>query len=173
LTKKEIGNTLFGTGAFRSENVDDWHRHRVHANRVKFSINGGIRSPWEIQHIDSILRIVIWSSVLLDDAFCRQRPEESGQNRIRGKRWPGGLLGAALSIVVAIAIKTGFYFQTVWKELRRKVNLGYVSEWLKGSAFNIYNTMGDKIAAVTFLMLAAYGGNWAPASTRPPCRSRT
>jgi len=72
-----------------------------------------------------------------------------------------GLLGAVLSLVVAFAIKMAFYFKMIWKELQQKIVLSYIKEWLKGSAFNLYSILGDRIAAVIFLMLTIYGGTTA------------
>jgi len=71
------------------------------------------------------------------------------------------LLGAMLSIVIAFAAKAIFYFKIVLKELRQSIVFSYVREWIKGSAFNLYNIMGDRIAASIFLMLAFYGGEKA------------
>jgi O-antigen/teichoic acid export membrane protein len=68
-----------------------------------------------------------------------------------------GIQGVALSIVIAFAVKAGFYIKTVLKELRQKLVFAYVREWVKGSAFNIYNIIGDRIAAIIFLMITWYG----------------
>ena len=67
------------------------------------------------------------------------------------------LLGAMLSIVIAFAIKMAFYFKMVLKELQQSITLSYIKEWVKGSAFNIYNMIGDRIAASIFVMLSLYG----------------
>jgi len=68
-----------------------------------------------------------------------------------------GIQGAALSIVIAFAVKASFYIKIVFKELRQKLVFAYVREWVKGSAFNIYNVIGDRIAAIVFLMITWYG----------------
>lgn len=68
------------------------------------------------------------------------------------------ILGAILSIVIASAIKVMFYFKVLIQEFNQKINLNYVREWLKGSAFNLYNILGDRIAASIFLMMSHYGG---------------
>jgi len=67
------------------------------------------------------------------------------------------LPGVVLSIVIAFAVKIAFYLKAVILELRQKVVLGYIKEWLKGSAFNIYNMIGDRIASIIFVMLTIYG----------------
>jgi O-antigen/teichoic acid export membrane protein len=71
------------------------------------------------------------------------------------------LLGAILSIIIALAIRIAFYFKTIWKELQAKIAFSYTKEWIKGSAFNIYNIIGDRIAAILFLMIPTYGGEIA------------
>jgi O-antigen/teichoic acid export membrane protein len=68
-----------------------------------------------------------------------------------------GVLGVMISVIIAFAIKIGFYFQTASKELQEKLAFTYVKEWLKGSAFNIYTIIGDRIAAIIFIMLTIYG----------------
>ena len=68
-----------------------------------------------------------------------------------------GIQGAALSIVIAFAVKASFYIKTLFKELRQKLVFAYIREWIKGSAFNIYNIIGDRIAAIIFLMITWYG----------------
>jgi len=71
------------------------------------------------------------------------------------------LPGAFLSIIIAFAIKIGFYFRRLVVELRKKIQFDYVKQWIKGSTFNIYNILGDRIAAVIFIMLALFGGDIA------------
>lgn len=72
-------------------------------------------------------------------------------------RLPLGGLGAILSLVLAYSVKIAFYFEIVWKELKQKIALSYIKEWLKGSAFNLYNIGGDRLAALIFFMLLWYG----------------
>lgn len=71
------------------------------------------------------------------------------------------LLGAILSITIAFAIKTIFYFRIMAAQLRGKVVVKYIREWIKGSTFNIYNIIGDRVAAIIFLMLPIFGGEIA------------
>ena len=66
-------------------------------------------------------------------------------------------LGAILTLIVAFAIKIAFYFEIIWKELKQKIALSYIKEWLKGSTFNLYNIAGDRLAALIFVMLLWYG----------------
>ena len=68
-----------------------------------------------------------------------------------------GLLGVALSITAAYAIKVGFYFKIVFSELKQKLRFSYIREWVKGSAFNVYSIIGDRIAAILFLLIGWYG----------------
>jgi len=72
------------------------------------------------------------------------------------------LLGALLSIVIAFAVRIAFYIREVIAELKKKIAFDYIREWVKGSTFNIYNIIGDRIAAIIFLMLPIYGGEIAP-----------
>lgn len=68
-----------------------------------------------------------------------------------------GLIGVAFALVVASAIKIVFYIKTVFGELKQKIAFNYIREWMKGSAFNVYNIIGDRMAAIIFLLLTIYG----------------
>jgi O-antigen/teichoic acid export membrane protein len=74
-------------------------------------------------------------------------------------RLPLAILGALLSVILAYALKSVFYLGIVWKELKQRLVLGYVKEWLKGSLFSLYNIAGNQIATVIFFMLTFYGGD--------------
>jgi O-antigen/teichoic acid export membrane protein len=65
-----------------------------------------------------------------------------------------GVLGVMLSVVIGFGLKIGFYFKTIVKELRQKLELSYVKEWLKGSTFTIYTVIGNQIASILFILLA-------------------
>jgi len=69
------------------------------------------------------------------------------------------LLGAILSILAAFAIKIAIYLKVMFKELRNRMELSYIIEWIKGSSFNIFNLTGNIIAGTIFAMLAIYGGD--------------
>ncbi len=69
-----------------------------------------------------------------------------------------GLLGAILTLGTAFAVKAGFYFYTMRKELQEKIVLSYIKQWLKGSAFNLYNIAGNQLASLIFVFLVIYGG---------------
>jgi hypothetical protein len=71
------------------------------------------------------------------------------------------LLGVILSISITFAIRIVFYFKKIFNELRSKITFSYIREWMKGSIYNVYNIIGDRIAAIIFLMLPIYGGNIA------------
>jgi O-antigen/teichoic acid export membrane protein len=68
------------------------------------------------------------------------------------------LLGALLSVMIAFAFKSAFYIRLLWKELKQRMVLAYVKEWLQGSAFNLFNIAGNQVAAIIFIMLTIYGG---------------
>lgn len=67
------------------------------------------------------------------------------------------LLGAMISLTVAFVLQIIYYIKLLSKELRQKVEWKYVKEWLKGSVANIYNVIGNQIAAFIFILLYVYG----------------
>jgi len=69
------------------------------------------------------------------------------------------LLGALLSLIVAFTVQIAYYFKLLIQELRQQIRWEYVKEWLKGSIANIYNIVGNQIAAFVFIMLFTYGGS--------------
>ena len=71
------------------------------------------------------------------------------------------LLGAVVATIAAFALQTFYYVRTLFHELRKRLCVAYVREWLKGSLFNVYNVIGNQIAAYIFIMLFAYGGEGA------------
>ena len=66
------------------------------------------------------------------------------------------LLGALLSLTIAFTIQIVYYFKLLYVELRQPIRWSYAKEWLKGSTINIYYLVGDRIAALVFIMLFAY-----------------
>jgi O-antigen/teichoic acid export membrane protein len=68
------------------------------------------------------------------------------------------LLGAVVSTIVAFSIQIAYYGRLLREELRRQIKWEYVKEWFKGSLANIYNVLGNQIAALIFIMLFMYGG---------------
>jgi len=71
------------------------------------------------------------------------------------------LLGAVVATIAAFALQTFYYVRTLFHELRKRLCVAYVREWLKGSLFNVYNVIGNQIAAYVFIMLFVYGGDGA------------
>ena len=71
------------------------------------------------------------------------------------------LIGALLSIIIAFTIQIAYYLKLLSKELKQPIKWNYVKEWLKGSTINIYYSVGDRIAALIFIMLIIYGGQAA------------
>ena len=71
------------------------------------------------------------------------------------------LLGAMISFIVAFAIQTIYYVKLLSGELKQEIMWKYVREWFKGSMANIYNVVGNQIAAFIFILLFAYGGKEA------------
>jgi len=71
------------------------------------------------------------------------------------------LEGAVISLTLAIAAQIIYYLKLHVEDLKQSVNWAYVKEWVKGSIANIYNVLGQQIAAIIFIMLFTYGGETA------------
>jgi hypothetical protein len=71
------------------------------------------------------------------------------------------LEGAIISLTLAIAAQTIYYLKLHVEDLKQNANWTYVKEWAKGSIANIYNVLGNQIAAFIFIMLFTYGGETA------------
>lgn len=71
------------------------------------------------------------------------------------------LLGALLSLIIAFTIQIAYYFKLLTEELKQHAKWPYIKEWLKGSVANIYNVIGNQIAAFIFIILFAHGGEAA------------
>jgi O-antigen/teichoic acid export membrane protein len=69
-----------------------------------------------------------------------------------------GVLGAISAIVVAYAVKSGFYLYVLRGEFREKIQMSYIKQWFKGSTFNLYNIAGNELALVSFIWLGSYAG---------------
>ena len=68
------------------------------------------------------------------------------------------LVGAVVATSVAFAIQIFYYYKLLADQMKQKIHWGYVKEWLKGSLANIYNVVGNQIAAYVFIMLFDMGG---------------
>jgi O-antigen/teichoic acid export membrane protein len=71
------------------------------------------------------------------------------------------LEGAVTSLTLAMAAQLIYYLKLHVEDLKQSVNWAYVKEWAKGSMANIYNVLGNQIAAFIFIMLFTYGGETA------------
>ena len=71
------------------------------------------------------------------------------------------LEGAVISLTLAIAAQIIYYLKLHVEDFKQNVNWAYVKEWVKGSIANIYNVLGNQIAAFIFIMLFTYGGETA------------
>jgi O-antigen/teichoic acid export membrane protein len=85
-------------------------------------------------------------------------------------RYQFGLLGAMLSLIAAVSIQIVYYLRLMWTDLKQRIQWDYVREWLKGSTVNIYNVIGNQIAAFVFIWLFSIGsaaarGNYQAAAT--------
>jgi len=68
-----------------------------------------------------------------------------------------GLLGAIYSMIGPYIIQIAFYIKLTAKELKESVRWSYLKEWLKASPINLYNIVGNRIAAFTLIFLFIYG----------------
>jgi O-antigen/teichoic acid export membrane protein len=60
--------------------------------------------------------------------------------------------------LAAYAPQIVYYVKLLAQELKQRIELEYVKEWLKGSIINIYNVVGNQIAVYIFILLFIYGG---------------
>jgi len=74
-----------------------------------------------------------------------------------------GLQGALYSIIISHAIQIVFYIKLTAKEFKESIKWSYLKEWLKASPINIYDIVGNRIAAFTLILLFVYGGELARA----------
>jgi len=74
------------------------------------------------------------------------------------------LLGAVISLAVAVTIQIVYYIKLTAHDFKYKIQWDYVKEWFKGSITYIYYTVGNQLAAVVFIWLFVYGGQAARAN---------
>jgi len=70
-------------------------------------------------------------------------------------------LGAMLSLIIAASIEALYYVRLLAKDLRQRIRWNYLREWLKGSAANFYNAVGNQLVAFVLLLLFLFGGQAA------------
>jgi hypothetical protein len=68
-----------------------------------------------------------------------------------------GLVGAVIVNIISFAVQLAYYFTLLGKELKQRVQWGYVREWFKGSLANIYSVVGSQVVAFGFILLFWYG----------------
>jgi O-antigen/teichoic acid export membrane protein len=68
-----------------------------------------------------------------------------------------GLLGATYSMITSYIIQIVLYMKLTAKELKESVRWTYLREWLKASPINLYNIVGNRVAAFTLILLFIYG----------------
>ncbi|MCS7124889.1 MAG: hypothetical protein NZ932_05710 [Candidatus Bathyarchaeota archaeon] len=71
------------------------------------------------------------------------------------------LEGAVIGLTAGIAAQLLYYLKLLAEDLKQKIEWAYVREWLKGSIANVYNLLGNQIAAFIFILLFTYGGKAA------------
>jgi O-antigen/teichoic acid export membrane protein len=65
-------------------------------------------------------------------------------------------LGAITAIIIGFSVQVVYYLKLASGDLNQKVQWNYVREWLKGSIANIYNLVGNQIAAFILILLFTY-----------------
>jgi hypothetical protein len=63
--------------------------------------------------------------------------------------------------MLAAAVQVLYYLKLTWKDLKQRFQWDFAREWLKGSTVNIYNAIGNQLAASTIILLFLYGGQTA------------
>ncbi|MBT0160723.1 hypothetical protein G4O51_12155 [Candidatus Bathyarchaeota archaeon A05DMB-2] len=71
------------------------------------------------------------------------------------------LVGAVIATTVAFAVQIFYYYRLLAGQMKERIHWGYVKQWLKGSVANIYNVVGNQMAAYVFIMLYDMGGEGA------------
>lgn len=74
-----------------------------------------------------------------------------------------GLLGAIVSVIFAYFPRILFYLRLTLHEFREQIRWDYVKEWVKGSVLNIYGIIGQKLLALTNILLFVLSGELARA----------
>jgi O-antigen/teichoic acid export membrane protein len=71
------------------------------------------------------------------------------------------LIGAMVSLTIAILIQIIYYLKLMSPSLKQKTQWNYVREWLKGSTAYIYYLIGNQLYAAVLIMLFLFGGQAA------------
>ncbi|MBS7656935.1 hypothetical protein KEJ33_03315 [Candidatus Bathyarchaeota archaeon] len=72
-----------------------------------------------------------------------------------------GLAGAVLSVIIALSFQIFYYLKLTAPIFSEKINFKYVKEWAKASPFNLFGTVGQKLADLVLFFLFLYGGKIA------------
>jgi hypothetical protein len=70
-------------------------------------------------------------------------------------------LGALVSIILSSTVQVFYYASVTRSDLKEKIRLKYVREWLKGSTVNLYYSLGNQVAAFPIILLFLVGGQAA------------
>ncbi len=73
------------------------------------------------------------------------------------------LLGVITSIIIANILQLTYYLKLTAQELREKIRWSYLKEWVKASPINLYSVIGQRLAALVFILLFIYAGKVARA----------
>jgi hypothetical protein len=70
-------------------------------------------------------------------------------------------LGAIVGLIVGASIQAVFYIWVLKDELKQKLELSYLREWLRSSPVLIYNTVGSQLGGLTLYLLVFFAGQSA------------
>jgi O-antigen/teichoic acid export membrane protein len=69
-----------------------------------------------------------------------------------------GLLGAIIAVVMAQVSIISFYLISVRKDLKERINWGYLRSWWKISFITLYGTLGDRLMSLGMILLILIWG---------------
>jgi O-antigen/teichoic acid export membrane protein len=74
------------------------------------------------------------------------------------------LLGALLSLMIAAAVQVIYYVKLTFQDMKEKIQWTYAKDWLRYSTSNIYNAVGNQLAAFPLILLFRFGEEAARAN---------
>lgn len=123
--------------------------------------------------IASVQIINMYLIAVLESVLRAKKPQTIGYGLLLGESckialaflfivWLRQLfLAALLSLIISATVQVLYYLKLTWNELKQKIQWAYAKEWLKGSTANIYNAVGNQLAASTIILLFLFGGQAA------------
>ncbi len=72
------------------------------------------------------------------------------------------LFGAVVCVLASFGFQMVYYYKLIWRELKEKIQWGYVKDWLKGSTATVYNVVGNQLTAFVLILLYNFGSSANP-----------